>query len=815
MINPDNKELFFNSNYFLDGKNVLIISWFGIFRWDSEKDILVKMSSEKINSAILKDGKLLVATRKNGLKEYYPKTNTFREISIENTGFTFVQDSPKNELLAFEEKKIFKLNIENSKKEEVFSSDDKINDVSYDGETGIFWVSTQNGLVKLWKEKGIVQDLKFSKNDFPVSDIIEDDSANIWFSAGNGNVFKLQKDGTIKNFKIQGKINKLFSDGKSVLIASENGIYEIDDKKLTPKKIISTDFKVKKAISVYGMIWVLPAEGKLKVYDKNSFKEIDNFIKNDDTFYKKNLFNDICISDTKIWLASWMPQNYGISYFDFNSQKFKQISKLYDNNDRFVGDYYNRVNILKNKNVIFSGFGGWNIVSPNGKILKSMNTRVHKIANDNIQGCGEDSAGNIWFGCAEGLYQFNLKTNNSVRISQTDGLASNDITSGFCLAKNDQLYIATAKNVQKIDVKNVLKTELINQLKLTAVKANNEFLQNVSQEIILKEKEAQQLEIYFSALNFSNKEKVVYRYKFDDEKWNYIGTDHKLSLIKLSSGKYNITIEAGDNLGNWQKKSLVLNLKIIPPFYKTFWFFLLLALLFAGIVLAVNRYLVKEEKQKGILKKKIKENETKMLRSQMNPHFLFNSLNSINSYILQNKDEEASYYLTAFSKLMRKILDNSRKENISLKEELETTKLYLDLEAVRMEYKFDYRIQTKDVDTEEIQIPPLILQPFLENAIWHGINHKDTKGLIDIIISKNKEVDGELFIEIIDDGVGRNFAKMKENKQKTHKSHGLEITSERLMMNDARNSVEIIDLYDKNKKPSGTMVKLKIFYTND
>ena len=288
-----------------------------------------------------------------------------------------------------------------------------------------------------------------------------------------------------------------------------------------------------------------------------------------------------------------------------------------------------------------------------------------------------------------------------------------------------------------------------------------------------------------------------------------------MSLIKLSTGKYNITIEAGDNLGNWQKKSLVLNLKIIPPFYKTFWFFLLLALLFAGIVLAVNRYLVKEEKQKGILKKKIKENETKMLRSQMNPHFLFNSLNSINSYILQNKDEEASYYLTAFSKLMRKILDNSRKENISLKEELETTKLYLDLEAVRMEYKFDYRIQTKDVDTEEIQIPPLILQPFLENAIWHGINHKDTKGLIDIIISKNKEVDGELFIEIIDDGVGRNFAKMKENKQKTHKSHGLEITSERLLMNDARNSVEIIDLYDKNKKPSGTMVKLKIFYTND
>lgn len=143
-----------------------------------------------------------------------------------------------------------------------------------------------------------------------------------------------------------------------------------------------------------------------------------------------------------------------------------------------------------------------------------------------------------------------------------------------------------------------------------------------------------------------------------------------------------------------------------------------------------NVYLVREEKMKGELKKKAQDNENRMLRSQMNPHFLFNSLNSINSFIIQNKVNEAEKYLTSFSKLMRNILENSRKETIPLRQELETIKLYLDLEAVRMENKFDYRIQiSTDIDTENVQIPPLVIQPFLENAIWHGINHKEGKDL--------------------------------------------------------------------------------------
>ncbi len=275
-------------------------------------------------------------------------------------------------------------------------------------------------------------------------------------------------------------------------------------------------------------------------------------------------------------------------------------------------------------------------------------------------------------------------------------------------------------------------------------------------------------------------------------------------------------IEVSDNLGNHQKKSIVFNLRIIPPFYKTVWFYLLLLLIAGAITYGVNRYLVLHEKQKEELKKKIVENENKMLRSQMNPHFIFNSLNSINSFIIQNKGEEAEKYLTKFSKLMRNILDNSRKDTIPLAEELNTIKLYLELESVRMENKFDYSIEiSRDIDAESVRIPPLILQPFLENAIWHGINPKEGNGFIEISIKNSYNDENRLVIKIKDDGVGREAnSRIKKNNQ-AHKSHGIAITKERLDLQKSDNKVEITDLYSDKNIPSGTLVTLVISIQHD
>jgi two-component sensor histidine kinase len=383
---------------------------------------------------------------------------------------------------------------------------------------------------------------------------------------------------------------------------------------------------------------------------------------------------------------------------------------------------------------------------------------------------------------------------------------------------NDEnhLYFSTEKGVQKIDLNAFLKIQLFDNLKLTGVRIDNQFLSKVSANLEIPEKSAQRIDIFFSTLNFLAKDKIRYRYRFEGEDWKDLGDDPKLSLVKLGSGNYNITIEAFDILNKNHRKQFTLNLRIVPPFYKTVWFYALIGLFVLSIILYVNRYLVHKEKQYGKLKNKIKENENQMLRSQMNPHFLFNSLNSINSFIIQNKKDEASNYLTSFSKLMRKILDNSRKDIITLKDELDATKLYLNLEAVRLEQKFDYSISIdKKIREDEIMIPALIFQPFLENSIWHGIHPKPDSGFIEISIDAENagEHNSYLIIKIKDDGVGRNAAE-KRNKESLHKSHGLEITLERLQMNDSKNTVEITDLYDENHTAAGTLVKIKIHYNN-
>jgi len=220
-----------------------------------------------------------------------------------------------------------------------------------------------------------------------------------------------------------------------------------------------------------------------------------------------------------------------------------------------------------------------------------------------------------------------------------------------------------------------------------------------------------------------------------------------------------------------------------------------------------------EEQLKTEFKKQLAQAETKALRAQMNPHFIFNSLNSINSFVIDQKHEIASDYLIKFSKLIRLILDNSRSETISLDKELETLKLYVLLESARFDNKFVcLYIIAEDVNTSSIMIPPMLLQPFVENAIWHGLMQKEDQGTITIDIKKADEE--FLNISIIDDGIGREMAAELKSKSATHKSHGLKVTSQRIEMMNKLNStgaqVHIFDLKDDQGNATGTKVELII-----
>jgi tetratricopeptide (TPR) repeat protein len=204
--------------------------------------------------------------------------------------------------------------------------------------------------------------------------------------------------------------------------------------------------------------------------------------------------------------------------------------------------------------------------------------------------------------------------------------------------------------------------------------------------------------------------------------------------------------------------------------------------------------------------------ELRSLRAQMNPHFIFNSLSSIHRFIWSNNQEEASDYLTKFSRLMRMILDNTQHTFISLNKEVESLRLYLDLERLRCNEVFDYRILVEDdINEEEVMIPPMIIQPYVENAIWHGLVHKSGKGLLEISISIKGRT---LACTVTDNGIGRKKAiEIKEKKGQTHRSMGMKVTEGRIDLirkinNTKEANVNITDLEDDAGKATGTQVHL-------
>lgn len=240
-------------------------------------------------------------------------------------------------------------------------------------------------------------------------------------------------------------------------------------------------------------------------------------------------------------------------------------------------------------------------------------------------------------------------------------------------------------------------------------------------------------------------------------------------------------------------------------------------LLISGIVIALlagilyilyRQYQLKNEKKLLTL-------EQSMLRSQMNPHFLFNSLNSIKLYIINNEQKNAVHYLNKFSKLVRKILEASSLKEIPLADELETVELYMNIENIRFSNEIDFStVIAEDIDPHTVKIPSLILQPFLENALWHGLSSKEGEKRI-LLEVNNGEQEGFIDITITDNGIGREAAEtIKKNKVLKRKSVGIDITKERLsnFSRDYQNSfdLEIFDLYDDSENPAGTKILLHI-----
>ena len=221
--------------------------------------------------------------------------------------------------------------------------------------------------------------------------------------------------------------------------------------------------------------------------------------------------------------------------------------------------------------------------------------------------------------------------------------------------------------------------------------------------------------------------------------------------------------------------------------------------------------LLEAEKQRSVQEKTLLELEAKALRAQMNPHFIFNCLNSIKSLIQQNENEKSVTYLTTFSKLIRNLLNNADKKEISLYDEIETCKLYLQLEAMRFDTKFSYLVSVDDnIDLKSIQVPALIIQPFIENAIWHGIVPKDAGGNVSLSVSGKN---GSIEIAVDDDGIGREASQQnKSGSTLTHQSKGVNLTQVRLELDNLlqQRQANLVTIDKKNERGAATGTKVVI-----
>jgi len=325
----------------------------------------------------------------------------------------------------------------------------------------------------------------------------------------------------------------------------------------------------------------------------------------------------------------------------------------------------------------------------------------------------------------------------------------------------------------------------------------------------------------YVGIHLSNPKKVRYRYRLNgtDNEWIGPTKSKSVNYAYLPHGDYELEIESFtlENPGKRTRTSF--DFSITPPFYLTWWFFTICGITLTAILFwAYRARILKEEEKRANLKlqfqSKLMQLESQSLNSNMNRHFIFNALNSIQYYINLQDRKSANRYLTSFAKLIRKNLDSSQENETSLKDEIERLELYLDLEKMRFQGRFDYEIETeKGLNTAAVFIPAMMLQPFLENSIWHGILPSKHIGYINISIERE---DTNVLIIIEDNGIGINTSlSNKPTTQDGHTSKGMTITQDRMALYRRMTGLKYqiegpIEIMNGNGMVKGTRVIIKI-----
>lgn len=453
-------------------------------------------------------------------------------------------------------------------------------------------------------------------------------------------------------------------------------------------------------------------------------------------------------------------------------------------------------------------------------IIVMKNKKVYTITkkdglNSNFIRNIDFSDNSVWVSSNNGLNKITISERDTFNykitsFSISNGLLSNEVTQAS--AKNNIVYVATNKGLSYFldDISNENKIPppiYITNIKIidTDVKIDSFFNLKWNENI---------LTIDFKGLCFRKMGRGEYKYKMQglNDDWETTKST-QVQYPYLPDGDYVFLVKALNESGVESSIPAKIHFHINPPFWKTWWFILIMIIL-VGLLTWLAFYLkMREVRKQSKLNQDLMNYRQQALSSQMNPHFIFNSLNSIQHFILQNDIRTSNKYLSKFSHLMRATLNNSQHTAIPLHDEINSLTLYLELESLRFKEKFEFSIEVdSSVNTLEIKIPTLLIQPYVENSIWHGLMHKEGQGKIRINIVKREN---SLICVIEDNGIGREKAmEIKRNKIETHQSLGTKITEKRLELINSlyKQDMKIIytDLTDSDGHANGTKVEISL-----
>ena len=679
------------------------------------------------------------------------------------------------------------------------------------------WFTTNNGIYMLPQKPErlyIVNDRQGLRSN-AVKSVIKDDKNRFWLGLDDAKIdildldkFSLTKVSLPDNSKYN-TIKQLTLDqiNHTVYFASDYGLGRISDIYKDTKKIAylretnNSMFVIKSfSISKDKSLSLALSSGVVLIPDrKNSFSFNSLYFREGIDF-----FND---------------RAYCVFYDNAQNLWFSNINGLSKRSNGILQRFYEKSPLLTRRiNDIIEMNDGTIILATDGYGLVYMKDyKVIKVVTqrdglaDNICKKLFVKDKNLWVVTNNGINRVTLSGKSAVveTFEYTNALLKDDVNDlyidsdfAYFATNNGLIYFPAAKINTNSEAPKVFISSVINNKVKLALNAENHILDPSNNNI----------SFYYSAIDFQNKN-IIYRYRLKaDGAWTET-KNRRLEFSSLEPGHYAFEISAKSNNSDWSDPAKV-NFTLEEHVWQTTWFlviiFVIAGVTFYKVAVIVTKRQKNKEQEQLLLKNKILMLEQRALQAMMNPHFVFNVMNSIQHYINTKDTTSANKILTGFARLIRKNLEICTKSFITLEEELEYLELYLSLEKKRFGEKFNYTIQVNpQLDKEEILLPSMLLQPYIENAIWHGIMPQDEGGKIHIQIDLgNKD---HLHIQIIDDGIG--IDNSLKNKKDHHISKGMDLTRERINL---LNQVEVnpIQMTIKQNGESGTFVSIVIPLTH-